>query len=217
MNAAQLIAAVESALGALAPVYRGGADESDLYEAALLTIAVEAARLAGGTELLTNDGATAAPTVRLRRAPGNLWTPGFTHALLTFPSSTKRMEVHLGVKVAGASGVAHECDVCLLDSAEGDRSRAGGVHPRRTKVIGLIEAKHYVASPGLGVGRAFLGLGTELGGGKCSLAFPCVASANLTTLIARKGPECFAEVEPGASAADRLCRHLEQLIRNWLA
>jgi hypothetical protein len=212
-----LIAAVEAALGALAPIYKGSADESDLYEAALLTIAVEAARLAGGTELLTNDGVTAAAVVTFRRGPGNLWTPGFTYALVTFPNTPKRLEIHLGAKIAGSSGVAHECDVCVVDGAECERSRAGGVHPRRTKVIGLIEAKHYAVSPGLGVGRGFLGLGTELGGGRCSLAFPCAASANLETLIARKDPECFPEVEPGASAADRLCRHLEQLIRNWLA
>ena len=51
-----LIAAVETAVGALANVYRGAATESDLYEAALLAIAVQATRSAGGFCLLTDNG-----------------------------------------------------------------------------------------------------------------------------------------------------------------
>ena len=216
MNRAELVAAVESAIGTLSGVYRGGADESDLYEAALLTVALNATRLASGVHMLTNDGVTPASQVTFRRGPGNLWSPGFTFALVTFPVTVKRLEIHLGVKVAGASGVAHECDVAIIDADECDRSRAGSVHPRRSRVVAALEAKHYQVSPGLGIGRGFLGLGTELGASRCSLVFPAQVSPNLETLIARKDPECFPEVEPGSSAADRLCRHIEQQVRNWL-
>jgi len=215
MTPDELTSAVENAIGVLAAVYKTEADESDLYEAALLTVAVKAARLAGGQEL-TDDHVRRAGSITFRRGPGNLWSPGFTFALVSFPNTNKRLEIHLGVYVAGASGVAHECDVALIDSVECDRSRAGAVHPRRSGLIAAVEAKHYLASPGLDVGRGFLGLGTEVGAAKCSLAFPAPASPNLETLIARKAPECFDEVEPGSSAADRLCRHLEQEIRNWL-
>ena len=83
--------------------------------------------------------------------------------------------------------------------------------------MAAVEAKHYVASPGIGIGRGFLGLGTELGGAKCSLAFPAESSPNLATLIARKPPQNFPETEAGSSAAARLTRHIEQQIRNWLA
>jgi hypothetical protein len=48
MTRTDLINAVEGAIGALAPVYRGAAAESDLYEAALLGIALAATRSAGG-------------------------------------------------------------------------------------------------------------------------------------------------------------------------
>lgn len=216
MTRDELITAVEVAIGALSPIYRGGADESDLYEASLLAIAVRAAQLAGGATLVTNEGAHPTPTVTFRRGPGNLWSGGFTYASVTFPHSAKRLEVHLGVMVAGASSVAHECDVALLDGAECDRSRAGTVDPRRTGLIAAIEAKHYQVSPGIDIGRGFLGLGGELVGSKCTLVFPAPASLNLATLIARKPAECFPEVEYGSDAADRLCRHLEQRIRNWL-
>lgn len=216
MTRDELIRAVESSIGSLGAVYRSAADESDLYEASLLTIAVDAARHAGGRELLTDDGVNPAPAITLRRSPGNLWAPGFTFALVSFPGG-QRLEVHLGVMVAGKSGVAHECDVAVLDSVECDRSRAGAVHPRNGAIVAAVEAKHYVVSPGIGVGRGFLGLGTELGGVKCSLAFPARSSASLATLIARKHPESFPETEVGSSAAERLTRHIEQRVRNWLA
>ncbi|MFI5714711.1 hypothetical protein [Nocardia sp. NPDC051750] len=70
--------------------------------------------------------------------------------------------------------------------------------------------------PGLGIGRAFLGLGSELTQSKCHLAFPAPSSDNIGRLIARKGCECFDEVTPRSAAADRLSAHLEQRIRNWV-
>lgn len=216
MTPDELVAAVEAPIGTLSSIYKGAADESDLYEAALLTIALQATRLAEGTPLLTEDGVVPTTVVTFRRGPGNLWAPGFTHASVRFPGIAKELEIHLGIKVAGVSGVAHECDVAVIDSTECDRSRAGGVHPRRSAVIAALEAKHYHVSPGLDIGRGFLGLGTEIGGTRCSLVFPGQASANLQTLIARKTPECFPEVEPGSSAGDRLCHHIEQRVRNWL-
>jgi hypothetical protein len=217
LTSQELIAAVEAALNALEPVYRGQATESDLYEASLVALVVQAAQDAGGIVLITNDGARRAPALRFRRSPGNLWAGTFTYAVVSFQSSLKRLEVHLGIYVAGASGVAHECDVALLDQAEADRSRAGAVHPRRRGLVASIEAKHYVASPGIGIGRSFLGLSAELGQQKCSLGFPAKSSANLAALIARKQSECFDELCLGNSAATRMRGHLDQEIRNWLA
>lgn len=217
MTAAELIRAVEAALGALESHYRGAATESDLYEACLLAILISAAEDAGGTILITTDGITPATTLRFRRSPGNLWLGNFTYAVVSFPSSTRRLEAHLGVYVAGGSGVAHECDVALIDQAEANRSRTGGIHPRRRGLVASIEAKHYVASPGIGVGRGFLGLAAELGQKKSSLGFPAKGSANIAALIASKPSECFDELLPGAPAASRIRAHLDQQIRNWIA
>jgi hypothetical protein len=217
MNAAQLISAVERAIGQLAPAYANAATESDLYEAALLAAAVDAATQAGGQSQLTNDGNTPTRQLVFRRSPGNIWAAGYTHARVVFQGTLKWLEIHLGVFVLGVSGVAHECDVAVLDGVEAERGRQGGVHPRRRGLVAAIEAKHYVASPGIDIGRAFLGLAGELGQVKCSLAFPALSSASLATLIARKQSECFDEVIPAAPASQRLQAHLEQSIRNWLA
>lgn len=216
MNADELVTAVEHAIGALSTTYKGSANESDLYEAALLTCAVAATETAGGDVVLMMNGLSYAGPIIFRTGPGNLWSPDFTYARAGFAGGAE-LEVHLGVKVVGASGVAHECDIAVIDAGECDRCRALGVHPRRSRVIAALEAKHYAASPGIGVGRGFLGLSQEIGGAKCFLVFPAQASSSLATMIARKYPECFPEVVPGAPAASRLTSHLEQRIRNWLS
>jgi hypothetical protein len=167
--------------------------------------------------LITNDGQYSSSALRFRRSPGNLWLGDFTYGVITFPSNIKRLEAHLGVYVAGASGVAHECDVALLDQVECDRSRAGAVHPRRRGLVASIEAKHYVGSPGIGIGRGFLGLSAELGQKKCCLGFPAKGSANIAALIAPKPSECFDELQPGTPAASRMRALLDQEIRNWIA
>ncbi|MFE4371826.1 hypothetical protein ACFRMN_27085 [Streptomyces sp. NPDC056835] len=216
MKKADLVVAIEQAIGALQPVYRSNADESDLYEASLLVVCLEAARAAGGMALLTQDGSNPATALRFRRAPGNLWSGDFTHVLVSFPGTQKRLEIHLGVFVAATtSKVAHECDVAVLDHQEAERSRRAMVHPRSRGLVAAIEAKHYAASPGLGIGRGFLGLAQELGGKKCSLVFPSQSSTTLGALIAKKDSEAYPQLLPGTTAADRLRSRLDQAIRNW--
>lgn len=216
MKKADLVLAIEQAIGALQPVYRGNADESDLYEASLLVVCLDAARAAGGTALLTQDGWDPAAALRFRRSPGNLWSGDFTYVLVSFPGTQKKLEIHLGVFVAATtSKVAHECDVAILDHQEAERSRRAMVHPRSRGLVAAIEAKHYGASPGLGIGRGFLGLAQELGGRKCSLVFPSQSSTTLGALIAKKDSEAYPQLLPGTTAANRLRSKLDQSIRNW--
>jgi hypothetical protein len=215
---ADLVQAIELAIGALQPVYRNHADESDLYEASLLALCLEAASAAGGSTLLTRDGMTQASALHFRRSPGNLWSGDFTYALISFPNTQKQLEIHLGVYVvAGRSRVAHECDVAIIEHQEAERSRQGAVHPRSGKLVSAIEAKHYSTSPSLGVGRSFLGLAQELGERNCSLVYPSRSSTNLAGLIAKRTSETYGELLPSTPAAARLRSHLDQAIRNWRA
>ncbi|MFJ8546409.1 hypothetical protein ACIRFH_31290 [Streptomyces sp. NPDC093586] len=217
MSKANLVQAIEKAIGALEPVYRNSADESDLYEASLMVLCLDAVKDVGGTTLLTQDGSNPASALRFRRSPGNLWTGAFTYGLVSLPGTQKRLEIHLGVYVAGRSKVAHECDVAIIDQREAERSRLAGVHPRSHKLVAAIEAKHYATSPGLGVGRSFLGLAQELGQDNCSLVYPSRSSTNLAALIAHRRSEAYEQLLPGAPAAARLRAHLDQAIRKWKA
>ncbi|MGK8555383.1 hypothetical protein [Nocardia gipuzkoensis] len=173
MNRADLVRAIEEAIGVLAPVYRNRADESDLYEASLLSVCVDAVTAAGGTTLLTEDGQTPSQALRFRRSPGVLASSAFTYGMASFPGTPKMLEIHLGVYVlAGVSKVPHECDVAMIENPEAERSRRTGVYPRSRGLIAAVEAKHYDASPSLGIGRGFLGFAREMGEKKCSLVFP---------------------------------------------
>ncbi|MGW7485714.1 hypothetical protein [Streptomyces sp. NPDC054786] len=139
-----------------------------------------------------------------------------THVLLSFPGAQKKLEIHLGMFVAATtSKVAHKCDVAVLDHQEAERSRRAMVHPRSKRLVAAIEAKRYGTSPGLGVGRGFLGLAQELGGKKCSLVFPSHSSTALGALIAKRDSEAYPQLLPGTTAADRLRAKLDQAIRNW--
>lgn len=214
---ANLVAAVQNSIGLLAPIYRDSATESDLYEASLLTIAVEAAEAAGATCLITGDGSTPSQELCFRRSPGNLWLGSHTYVRATFPASGKQVEIHLGVYVMGHAKVPHECDVAILDHDEAERSRQKQVHPRCSHLISAIEAKFYALSPGLGVGRGFLGLSAELGSARCYLAFPARQSMNIGRLLAARPCESFEELIPGTPPAQRLRNHLEQQLRNWVS
>ncbi|WP_214105219.1 hypothetical protein [Acrocarpospora catenulata] len=218
MSKADLVLAIEKAIGVLQSVYRNNADESDLYEASLLALCLEAAKAAGGTTLLTKDGRTPASALHFRRAPGNLWSGTFTYVLVSFPDTQRKLEIHLGVYVtASTSKVAHECDVAIIEHQEAERSRRAAVYPRSRGLVAVIEAKHYSSSPPLGVGRGFLGLAQELGERKCSLVYPSRSSTNLAALIARRSSEAYEELLPGKEAAGRLRSRLDQAIRNWKA
>lgn len=164
MDKDDLVADIETAIGALEATYRSGADESDLYEISLFVLCLDAARSAGGIVMLTQDGRNPTSELRFRRSPGNLWSVGFTYALVSFPGTQKQLEVHGGVYVAsGSSRVPHECDVAVIDRQEAERSRQGSVYPRSRGLVAVIEAKNYATSPPLGVGRGFLGLAQEFG------------------------------------------------------
>ncbi|WP_163507259.1 hypothetical protein [Fodinicola acaciae] len=147
MTRDDLIKVVESALTVLSSVYRESAAKSDLYEAALMTVAVGATQAAGGMCLLTDDGRNPSQELTFRRSPGNLWLGQFSHVRASFVNPGRALEIHLGVYVMSGSRVQHECDVAILDSVEAERSRQGRIHPRHSKLITSIEAKCYGASP----------------------------------------------------------------------
>lgn len=206
---------VIEAIDTVSDAYRGFADESDLYEAMLFTLCVDAAKKAGGKlEYVWNSGERAS-ALHFRRAPGNLWSPGFTYAKVRFDGRRRWLEIHLGVKAVGLSGVPHECDVAILQSSEAERCRRDEKPPRREGLVAAVEAKNYSSRPPLGVGRAFHGLAHELGERKCSLVYPSELSFGIADLIATRPSEQFEGLLPGKPTADLLRDHLVQAIEAW--
>jgi hypothetical protein len=97
----------------------------------------------------------------LRRGPGVIWSPDFAHALLAH-SGQALLEVHIGIRGEGQSGVTHECDVSAIRTDECDEARRQSFHPRARAIVMAFECKYYDTDLTLGLLREFLGLTTDL-------------------------------------------------------
>jgi hypothetical protein len=203
MSLDRIIASLERVLSvfAAAPLLASAAD--DIYEAFLFSVVIEAANKEGAiTSWRYSDGRLASQLI-FRRSPGFIHAGGpFTHALLEFPNKAP-LEVHVGVRIAGVSGLAHECDVAVLTSSEGDRSRQGGVLPRSRGLIVAIEAKYYASSLPLHLGRGFLGLGKDLRSAPLALATN-ITSDSVLSLVLHHKAQADDGVLPGTQAHERL-------------
>jgi hypothetical protein len=157
-----LLGDIQSALGsALIPSLTSASTANDLYEAYLFSIIIDAARAEGAARVDFRSRSQANPTVFVfRTSPGYLHstTQDYGHAEIEFQGKPV-IEAHLGVRIAGTSGVLHECDVCVLLQEEANvcRNSATTVAPRSARVVLSVEAKFYAGDLGLHLGREFLG------------------------------------------------------------
>ena len=157
-----LLADIQSALGsALIPYLTSASAANDLYEAYLFSLIIEAARAEGASRIVFRSRTQMNPTVFVfRTSPGYLHSTAqdYGYAEIEFQGKPI-LEVHLGVRVAGASGVLHECDVCVLLQEEANvcRNSTTSVAPRSARVVLSVEAKYYAGDLGLHLGREFLG------------------------------------------------------------
>ena len=133
---------------------------SDLYEAYVWTLVLEAARREGATIRLMTRSGNLATHFHFRTSPTSIFSTlhDYCHAELHFPLAPV-LEAHVGIYVSGKSKVNHECDVAILDQGEANTCRDQCVHPRSSKVLLAIECKYYLSSSlGVDLGRSFLGL-----------------------------------------------------------
>ena len=157
----ELLADIREMLGpALVPSLRSSSAANDIYEAYLFTLVCQAAIAEGATVSFRSRSQLSPAIFVCRTSPGyiNSTAHDYGYAVIEF-ANKPLLEAHLGIRVAGASMVLHECDVCVLfrDEAELCRNAAGNVAPRAAKVVVSVEAKFYDSSLGLHLGRAFLG------------------------------------------------------------
>lgn len=159
-----LLAAIQSSLGpALNPNLTAASKTWDLYEAYVLSIVLDAARDLGAVIAFYNMQGPTNEFV-FRTSPGYIFSTAqpYTFARIEL-SNVPAVEAHVGVKVAGVSGVLNECDVLVLDAAEAETCRRNSVHPRSYKVVFSAECKFYTDGLPLSVARSFLGLGVDIG------------------------------------------------------
>ncbi|NSX16074.1 hypothetical protein HTY52_18475 [Cupriavidus taiwanensis] len=136
---------------------------NDIFEAYVLTLVIRAARDEGAMVNYINRDGTVATSMLFRTSPGFIYSSAknYTHAVITFPDKPS-LEAHIGVKVAGKSGVLHELDVAVMERAEAENCRRNSVSPRSNKVLVGVECKFYASSLQLHLARGFVGLVNDL-------------------------------------------------------
>lgn len=166
-----LLNEISNSLGqSLVPSLTSSSDASDLYEAYLFTLICQAAIDEGATIDFRSINNGNPIIFVFRTSPGYISsaTRDYGYAIIDFQNKPL-LEAHVGVRVAGASQVLHECDISVLMQDEADlcRNNPGNVAPRAAKVIIAVEAKFYINSLALGLGRAFLGFTMDVSADKC--------------------------------------------------
>lgn len=137
--------------------------DSDIFEAYVLTLVVRAAKEEGATITFVDRKGAVATELRLRTSPGYIYSSAknYTHIVIEF-ASRPALEAHVGVKVAGKSGVLHELDVAILDRAEAENCRRNSVSPRSSRILIGAECKFYASALQLGLARGFVGLVSDI-------------------------------------------------------
>lgn len=156
-----LLASLTSALGTLTPGYSLHSAANDIYEGYLWSeiIRVAAAQSPPWSIHFANAGASGQAFL-FRTAPGVIYSQvPYSYAILA--RSGKILEVHLGIKVLGISGVAHEFDILVVQKSEADLARAEHRHPSFIAVAMHLEGKFYSNDLSLGIARGLVGLGTD--------------------------------------------------------
>lgn len=194
-----LLSEIQAVLGtALPTTLTASSDGSDLYEAYLFSLVCQAAKGQGAAVQFRSVGASNPTNFIFRTSPGYISSTNadYGYARIIFQNKPI-LEAHVGVRVAGASQVLHECDICVLFQDEADlcRNPPGNVAPRASKVIISVEAKFYDNSLGLGLGRGFLGFTMDV---RVDKAFFVVnrTSASIEKLLSHKNRLWEHNIQP---------------------
>lgn len=159
-----LVNSIQKALGqSISLDFTNDLAASDLFEAFVFCLVVEAAKLQGALVDYRSVDGTQPKAFVFRRSPGYIYSKEklYTHAVLSFPKVAP-LEVHAGVRVSGKSAVLHECDVAVIEQFEAATCRFNRVPPRSSKVVLAVECKFYSTLLELGLARSFMGLAKDL-------------------------------------------------------
>lgn len=180
---------------------------SDIFEAYVFSLLIEAAR-AEGANITYRDVNGNTPSVFVfRTSPGYIFSTNhsYTHAVISFANKPP-LEGHVGVRVVGKSGVLHECDVTVIQQAEAETCRQRQVPPRSSRVLIAVECKFYSVPLQLHLARAFIGLTSDLSVGK-PLFVTNSSSPSVEKLLSGRGKGWEHNLLPTATLEVLRLRH----------
>jgi hypothetical protein len=214
-----LLLEIESILAPGGANVISASDVDDLYEAYVMTAAVQAALAEQWTVQLEDINEVLVSTALFRRSPGNIYFSAggyaFTHFALTKPG-VPALEAHIGIKVTGKSDVEHECDVALLTKDAAKFCRRNRVHPRSSRLLFAAECKYYTGNITLGLGRAFIGLATEMSSqyGECHFVVN-TSSTSVMKMLARQKRRRHEDVRPNTGRFDSLREACREVLHSY--
>jgi hypothetical protein len=160
----ELLEDLSTAVGDRDISYNSSSAACDIYEGYAFGLVLRAATASGANIVYRDRDGNKVSNLLFRTSPGMLYSKvhAYTHAELSFPDCPP-LEVHVGVRVQGRSGVLHECDVLVLPISEAELSREREVAPRGSRSLIAIECKYYSSYIALHLARGFHGLHADLG------------------------------------------------------
>lgn len=193
----------------------------DLYELYIFSLIVEAARHEGAAvEFFDVHDNPVTQNFIFRTSPSRMFATAkdYTHGLIRF-NACPELEIHLGIYVAGKSGVTHECDVAVIFASAANTCRSELVHPKSSQLILAVECKFYVAAyMGIGLARSYLGLASELQHTNRDCFFVGVSeSVNVQKMLLRHQKDWETGVFPADvhHRAERLGKLFEKTFRDY--
>jgi len=203
-----LLMEIQTALGpAIGSSLTSASDASDIFQAYAFTLLIEAAQTEGAAITYRDVSGNAPTAFVFRTSPGYIFskTRPYTHAVLAFPNKAP-LEAHVGVRVVGKSGVLHECDVAVITQLEAETCRVREVPPRSSKILIAVECKFYSTRLQLNLGRAFIGLTTDLSATQAVFASNS-NSESLEKLLSGRGKLWEHNLVPASSVEVMRLRH----------
>ena len=197
-----LLAQIQATIGpAMSPSLSSASAGSDLFEAYIFSLVLEAAEVEGATINFRNVSGPQTGLFTFRTSPGHIWwdSQPYTHAELIFPG-LPQLETHLGVYVTGRSGLIHEADILVLLSEEAALCRQERIPPRSKRSLIAAECKFYTATLGLGLARAFVGLCSDLSSREC-LFVTNTSAISVEKLLTHQRKKWQNLVAPGSPIA----------------
>jgi hypothetical protein len=191
------------------------------YEAYIFSLCCEAVRRAGGTVQLTGirSGSALHPVV-FRGAPGSMASKNQDFAYASCSLKQKRFELHLDVEYQGSSGVLHEIDVSMCDENHATEVRTTSSTPKtaQNKLLMAFECKFYESTPGVSLGRTFVGLISDCGSLRLKGFVTNIPSDKLAQYFSKSArPQPFLGLNPLDTASEeRFIRYVEQELRKWV-
>jgi hypothetical protein len=190
------------------------------YEAYVFSLSCEAVRRSGGSVQIRGIRSGASPNpIVFRGAPGNMASRDQDFAYARCLLNQRRFEIHVDVEYQGSSGALHEIDVSVCDEDHANAVRQTNGTPRANShnLLMAFECKFYESTPGVVLGRTFVGLTSDCTGLRLKGFVANVPSEKLGQYFSKSTrPEPFLGLNPlDPASEERFIRNVEQRLRKW--